>query len=122
MRREYETQASIVLILSFLIVSFSSKHREKNTESYWREMKIFPIVALLTLFLTACTQVPMGDAKMAVSMASSKKSLTRTANERSADLKSRYVAPRAMSEFTTALTSEGRDWKKHGLYIETLEG
>ncbi len=85
-------------------------------------MKIFPIVALLTLFLTACTQVPMGDAKMAVNMASSKKSLTPPSKERSADLKSKYVAPRAMSEFTTALTSEGRDWQKHGVYIETLEG
>jgi serine-type D-Ala-D-Ala carboxypeptidase/endopeptidase (penicillin-binding protein 4) len=85
-------------------------------------MKLFPIIALLTLILTACTQVPDSDANMAVSLPSSKKSLVRPSKERSAELKSRYVAPRAMSDFTTALTAEGRDWRKHGVYIETLEG
>jgi len=85
-------------------------------------MKLFLFVALLTLIFTACAQVPMGDANMAVSVASPKKPLARPSKERSAELKSKYVAPRAMSEFTAALGAEGRDSRKHGVYIETLEG
>ena len=86
-------------------------------------MKLFPFITLLTIiFLTGCTQVPVGDANMSVSVASSKKMLAKTAKERSAELKSRYVAPRSIGEFTSALTAEKRDWRKHGVYIETLEG
>lgn len=34
--------------------------------------------------------------------------------------KSNYVAPRALAAFTSRLTAEGRDWRKHGVYVETL--
>jgi len=82
-------------------------------------MKIF--IALLTLALTSCTQVPTSDANMAVGLASSKSS-ARSSKERSAESKARYVAPRALGDFTDTLAAEGRDWRKHGVYIETLEG
>jgi D-alanyl-D-alanine carboxypeptidase/D-alanyl-D-alanine-endopeptidase (penicillin-binding protein 4) len=70
--------------------------------------------------LASCAQVPMRDAKMTVSFASSK-TPARVSNERAEEAKARYVAPRALSEFTSALTAEGRDWRKHGVYIETLD-
>jgi len=85
-------------------------------------MKIF--IALITLVLTSCTQVPMSDANMAVGLASAQKTgkPAQPSKERSAELKARYVAPRALGDFTNTLTAEGRDWRKHGVYIETLEG
>ncbi|MGH9935755.1 MAG: D-alanyl-D-alanine carboxypeptidase, partial [Blastocatellia bacterium] len=82
-------------------------------------MKIF--IALITLVLTSCTQVPAPDANMAVGLASSKSS-ARPSKERSAESRARYVAPRALGDFTDTLAAEGRDWRKHGVYIETLEG
>jgi serine-type D-Ala-D-Ala carboxypeptidase/endopeptidase (penicillin-binding protein 4) len=81
-------------------------------------MKI--LLPLLAFLLTSCTQVPMRDAKMTVSFASSK-SVAKASNEKLVEAKARYVAPRALSEFTDALASEGRDWRKHGVYIETLD-
>jgi len=86
-------------------------------------MKVFPFIALLTLtVMIGCTQVPMGDANMAVNMGGSKKSLARSPKDRSAELKAKYVAPRALSDFTKALGDEGRDSSKHGVYVETLDG
>jgi len=82
-------------------------------------MKIF--IALVTLVLTSCTQVPTSDANMAVGLAPLKSS-ARPSKERSAESKARYVAPRALGDFTDTLAAEGRDWRKHGVYIETLEG
>src|SRR5262249_11438901 len=82
-------------------------------------MKIF--IALLTLVLTGCTQVPMRDAKMTVGFASSNP-LAKSANGQSPEARARYSAPRALSDFTNTLTAEGRDWRKHGVYIETLDG
>lgn len=76
---------------------------------------------LLLLVLTGCSQLRASDPKMAVNFASSKAS-ARLSNERSAELKARYVAPRALTDFTSALTAEGRDWRQHGVYIETLDG
>jgi D-alanyl-D-alanine carboxypeptidase/D-alanyl-D-alanine-endopeptidase (penicillin-binding protein 4) len=58
---------------------------------------------------------------MTVNFASSKAS-AKLSNERSAELKARYVAPRALTDFTNTLTAEGRDWRQHGVYIETLDG
>ncbi|HEY7182689.1 MAG TPA: D-alanyl-D-alanine carboxypeptidase [Blastocatellia bacterium] len=86
-------------------------------------MKIFiPLLILVSLF-AGCSQVQMGDPKMSVGLASSKKTLVPPpSNDRSAELKARYVAPRAMDDFTKALTAEGRDWHKHGVYVETLDG
>jgi D-alanyl-D-alanine carboxypeptidase/D-alanyl-D-alanine-endopeptidase (penicillin-binding protein 4) len=81
-------------------------------------MKIF--LVLFSFVLTSCTQVPMRDAKMTVSFASSK-TTARVSNERAEEAKARYVAPQALSGFTSALSAEGRDWRKHGLYIETLD-
>ncbi len=85
-------------------------------------MKTFIALLTLVLTLTGCTQVPVSDANMAVGLASSKKTLVRPVKEISAELKAGYVAPRSLGEFTSALTNEGRDWRKHGVYIETLEG
>ncbi len=82
-------------------------------------MKIF--VALLSLMLSSCTQVPVRDANMAVGLASSR-APHRSTNARGAELKARYVAPRALNDFTNILTADGRDWRKHGVYIETLDG
>src|SRR5262249_28137880 len=84
-------------------------------------MKVFLFIALLILSLTACTQVTMSDANMAVNLGGSKKSLARSSKDRSAELKAKYVAPRALGDFTKALGAEGRDWRKHGVYIETLD-
>src|SRR5215468_3829023 len=86
-------------------------------------MKVFPLIALLTLtVMIGCTQVPMGDANMSAGMASSKKLLVSSSKDRSAELKAKYVAPRALGNFTSALTAEGRDSHKHGVYVETLDG
>jgi D-alanyl-D-alanine carboxypeptidase/D-alanyl-D-alanine-endopeptidase (penicillin-binding protein 4) len=59
---------------------------------------------------------------MSVGMAAPKKLLVPPSKDRSAELKSRYVAPRALGDFTNALTAEGRDSRKHGVYVETLDG
>src|SRR5262249_55802246 len=86
-------------------------------------MKVFLFIALLTLtVMIGCTQVPMGDANMAVNMGGSKKSPARSSKDRSAELKAKYAAPRALSDFTKALGDEGRDSSKHGVYVETLDG
>ncbi len=79
------------------------------------------IIALLTLVFTSCAQLPVRDARMTVGFASSKPSAKST-NELSDKPKTPYVAPRALTDFTNALTAEGRDWRQHGVYIETLEG
>src|SRR5215510_12084462 len=85
-------------------------------------MKVFLFIALLILvIMTGCTQVPMGDANMAVNLGASKKSPARSSKERSAELKAKYVAPHALSDFTKALGSERRDSRKHGVYVETLD-
>ena len=72
--------------------------------------------------LAGCEQVQMGDPKMSVGLASSKKLLVSPSKDRSAELKARYVAPRALGDFTKALTAAGRDPSKHGVYVETLDG
>ncbi|MGE0130821.1 MAG: D-alanyl-D-alanine carboxypeptidase [Blastocatellales bacterium] len=82
-------------------------------------------ITLLVLVFTSCAQLPVRDPKMTVSFASSKasgKASGLSSNERSAELKARYVAPRALTDFTNTLTAEGRDWRQHGVYIETLDG
>ncbi len=76
---------------------------------------------LLLLVLTGCAQLPAPDPKMTVNFASSKAS-AKLSNERPAELKARYVAPRALTDFTNTLAAEGRDWRQHGVYIETLDG
>jgi serine-type D-Ala-D-Ala carboxypeptidase/endopeptidase (penicillin-binding protein 4) len=85
-------------------------------------MKIFiPLLAVVLIF-AGCAQVQMNDAKMSVGLASSKKLLVPPSKDRSDELKARYVAPRALGDFTNALTAERRDWRKHGIYVETLDG
>jgi serine-type D-Ala-D-Ala carboxypeptidase/endopeptidase (penicillin-binding protein 4) len=79
------------------------------------------VVSILAM-LAGCAQVQMGDTKMSVGLASSKKLLVPPSKDRSAELKARYVAPRALGDFTESLTADGRDWHKHGVYVETLEG
>jgi D-alanyl-D-alanine carboxypeptidase/D-alanyl-D-alanine-endopeptidase (penicillin-binding protein 4) len=59
---------------------------------------------------------------MSVGLKSSKKSPVSPSKDYSAELMARYVAPHALGDFTKALTAEGRDCRKHGVYIETLEG
>src|SRR5262247_831967 len=85
-------------------------------------MKIIVPLLIAVLMLAGCEQVQMGDPKMSVGLASSKKLLVSPSKDRSAELKARYVAPRALSGFTNALTAEGRDSSKHGVYVETLDG
>ena len=85
-------------------------------------MKIFIPLLILVSVLAGCAQVEMSDPKMTVGMASSKKLLVPPSKDRSAELKARYVAPRALNDFANALTAEGRDQRKHGVYVETLDG
>src|SRR5262245_44823540 len=85
-------------------------------------MKIFIPPLVLVLIMAGCAQVQMSDPKMSVGLASSKKLLVPPSKDLSDELKARYVAPRALGDFTNALTAEGRDWRKHGVYVETLEG
>lgn len=88
-------------------------------------MKIFiPLLLGVSILagLAGCAQVQMGDTKMSVGLASSKKLLVPPSKDRSAELKAGYVAPRALNDFTDTLTADGRDWHKHGVYVETLEG
>ena len=85
-------------------------------------MKIFIPLLIVVSILAGCAQVQMGDSKMSVGLASSKKLMVSPSKDRSADLKAGYVAPRALGDFTSALTAEGRDWHKHGVYVETLDG
>ncbi len=71
----------------------------------------------LTLLLTSCTQFSAREAQMTTSFASSKSPgghLNGTPRG--------YVAPRALTDFTNLLTAEGRDWRQHGVYVETLDG
>jgi D-alanyl-D-alanine carboxypeptidase/D-alanyl-D-alanine-endopeptidase (penicillin-binding protein 4) len=63
----------------------------------------------------------MSDAKMSVGLSSTKKLVVPPSKDRSAELEARYVAPRALGAFTSALTADGRDWHKHGVYIESLD-
>jgi D-alanyl-D-alanine carboxypeptidase/D-alanyl-D-alanine-endopeptidase (penicillin-binding protein 4) len=76
---------------------------------------------LLMLVLSGCAQIPMRDPKMTASFTSSKVS-AKLSDERLAELKARYVAPRALTDFTNTLAAEGRDVRQHGVYIETLDG
>src|SRR5215475_4009737 len=88
-------------------------------------MKIFIPLLILVSLLAGCSQLQQkfSDSKMSVGLASSKKILLPAPmNDHSAELKARYVAPRAMGDFTKALTAAGRDWRKHGVYVETLDG
>lgn len=85
-------------------------------------MKKFIPLLILIFILAGCAQVPLNDAKMSVGLASSKKLLVTPSKDRSDELKAQYTAPRALGDFTNALTAEGRDWRKHGVYIETLDG
>jgi D-alanyl-D-alanine carboxypeptidase len=88
-------------------------------------MKIFiPLLLVISILalLAGCAQVPMGDTKMSVGLASSKKLLVPPSKGRTAELKARYVTPRALDDFTSALTAQGRDANKHGVYVETLDG
>jgi D-alanyl-D-alanine carboxypeptidase len=88
-------------------------------------MKVFiPLLLVVSILalLAGCAQVPMGDPKMSVGLASSKKLLVPPSKDHSAELMARYVAPRALGDFTNALTAQGRDSNKHGVYVETLDG
>jgi D-alanyl-D-alanine carboxypeptidase/D-alanyl-D-alanine-endopeptidase (penicillin-binding protein 4) len=76
--------------------------------------KLFPILALL---LAGCGQAPLSEAKMSFSFDSSKAS-----GQPAAGVARRYVAPQALADFTNALTAEGRDLRRHGVYIETFDG
>jgi D-alanyl-D-alanine carboxypeptidase/D-alanyl-D-alanine-endopeptidase (penicillin-binding protein 4) len=84
-------------------------------------MKIYIPLLIVVSILVGCAQVQMSDPKMSVGSTSSKKLLVPPSKDRSAELKARYVAPRALSDFTNTLTAEGRDWRKHGVYIEKLD-
>ena len=86
-------------------------------------MKIFiPLLLLVSILASAAPRFTWATPKMSVGLASSKKLLVPPSKDRSAELKARYVAPRAMNDFTNALTAEGAIGDKHGVYVETLEG
>src|SRR5215813_1213435 len=104
------------------MVSFSSNYRKIYLYSGQERMKIFVALFIVAVTLAGCEQVQMSDPKMSVGMASSKKLLASPTKDRSAELKARYVAPRALGDFTSALTAERRDPSKHGVYVETLDG
>jgi hypothetical protein len=108
--------------LSISIVSLSSNYCKIYLNSGLERMKLFIPLFVVALLLAGCEQVQMSDPKMSVGMASSKKLLVSPSKDHSAELKARYVAPRALGDFTGALTAEGRDPSKHGVYVETLEG
>jgi D-alanyl-D-alanine carboxypeptidase/D-alanyl-D-alanine-endopeptidase (penicillin-binding protein 4) len=76
------------------------------------------LLIFLPLLLASCTQLPVGEARMTASFASSNSSGNPPASGSSRS----YVAPRALSEFTNVLAAEGRDRRQHGVYIETLDG
>src|SRR5262245_20754491 len=84
-------------------------------------MKIFFPLLILIWMMAGCATVPVNDAKMSVGLASSQECLATPSEARSAELKARYVAQRALGDFSNALTAEGRDWRKHGVYIEALD-
>jgi D-alanyl-D-alanine carboxypeptidase/D-alanyl-D-alanine-endopeptidase (penicillin-binding protein 4) len=73
------------------------------------------LLFILTLFLTSCTQLPVGEAQMTTSFASSRGKHS-TGSSRS------YIAPRALTDFKNVLAAEGRNPRHHGLYVETLDG
>src|SRR5215475_9433504 len=111
---------------SFDLYSLALLKLLQNLFKLGERMKIFiPLLILVSLLagLAGCSQIQMGDPKMSVGLASSKKTLIPPpSNDHSAESKARYVAPRAMDDFTKALTAQGRDWHKHGVYVETLDG
>jgi D-alanyl-D-alanine carboxypeptidase/D-alanyl-D-alanine-endopeptidase (penicillin-binding protein 4) len=76
--------------------------------------KLFP---LLVLLLAGCGQAPLSEAKMSFSFDSSK-----TSGQPAAGVARRYVAPQALTDFTNVLAAEGRDLRRHGVYIETFDG
>ncbi len=86
-------------------------------------MKIFVPLLVWASLLAGCAQTPVvNDAKMSVGLASSKRLLVSTSKDGADGARARYVAPRALEDFTKSLAAEGRDWRKHGVYVETLDG
>ncbi len=70
-------------------------------------MKVF--LFILTLLLTSCASAPIYDAEM-----------TKSFSGRSAVKTSNYRDPRSLNAFVDKLMLEGRNWRQHGIYVETL--
>lgn len=67
--------------------------------------------ALPLLLMTACATASMRDAEMT-------KSFTGSSAKRPAG----YRNPKALDNFVNRLLADGRNWRQHGIYVETLEG
>lgn len=73
-------------------------------------MRLKQFAPLFLLLLAGCGPLPIDDANMARSFS----------DGFSAKLAS-YRAPVALDDYVNRLVAEGRDWRQHGIYIESLE-
>jgi serine-type D-Ala-D-Ala carboxypeptidase/endopeptidase (penicillin-binding protein 4) len=72
-------------------------------------MKTF--LLLLALVLIGCASVKLYDARTANSL-----------SDRKSAESAGYRDPRSLGKYVDRLTADGRNWRQHGVYIETLEG
>jgi D-alanyl-D-alanine carboxypeptidase/D-alanyl-D-alanine-endopeptidase (penicillin-binding protein 4) len=72
--------------------------------------------SLLLVFLFSACSLPASEVERNNFVSSDKVSGKATAG-----LRRNYVAPRALTAFTARLRDEGRDWRRHGIYIESME-
>lgn len=73
-------------------------------------MKLKQLAPLFLILLAGCGPLPMDDSQMASSLA----------DGFSAKLAS-YRAPASLEDYVKRLMTEGRDWRMHGIYIESLD-
>lgn len=75
------------------------------------------IPLLFVALLSACTAGPLSDLNTKHEFARSEKGSGRAA----ARVSSKRVTPRSLTDFTERLKAEGRDTRRHGIYVESME-
>src|SRR5262245_56650310 len=78
-------------------------------------MKLSPLI--LALVLSACSSGPVRDLNTKNQFAPSEK----FSNKATARISQHGRTPRALVAFTTRIQAEGRDWRRHGVYVESIE-
>ena len=74
-------------------------------------MKMRALPFLILLFFTGCASISYGEAEN-----------RSTVSGRYKERPESYREPESLNKFVNHLTSMGRNWRMHGIYIETLDG
>ncbi len=72
--------------------------------------KMRVVILFLALTFTGCASASMHDASM-----------TNSLTGKSAARPKGYRDPRSLNQYVDRLTAEGRNWRQHGVYVETLD-